>query len=196
MSRPLRSERSRAVVGLAIDAGDPGRMARARRLHRSRAVTGLVVRPRSLESVVYGSLPEPYDVEIDVVGGASLEYESSSDVTMPAAASLRARCTCADLTEVCKHVLATLLALAEEVEAAPSLLDEFLGETAALDDPDDLDSSPFFTGPWVRPRSALRLERYHLPEPSPMVVDGVDAWPILDSAIVQASAEISRRRGR
>lgn len=118
MPRPLRSDTARAVANLAIEVGDPGRMAKARRLHRKGAVTGMDITPRSATaSVIDGD--ESHTVQLDL-DSAAMSGE------IPSPAELTTQCECDESGDpACRHVLAGLLGLAEAFEANPRLLDEW-----------------------------------------------------------------------
>ena len=56
MRKPLRSETARRLVDLAVELGDPGRMAKARRLDRGAKVGTLRIEPGALSAQVYACL--------------------------------------------------------------------------------------------------------------------------------------------
>ena len=190
MRRPLRSERARALADLAIDLGDPGRMARARRLHRSGAVGAIAVQPGEIDAAVYGSQPEPYRAVLELVGAP----RDGSSLT---AQDVLTSCSCPDFADACKHALATVLAFAEEVEATPTLLDDFIGQTLEVGadaDGSRFDDDPFFTGGWRSDPPSVELTRLPIATPTSLVVDGVDAWPIVRGALMAMSEEFRSRR--
>jgi uncharacterized Zn finger protein len=94
---------------LAAEMSDPGRLARGKRLRAEDAVVDLVIGHGAATAVVQGSRPDPYVVTLLVRAGRSVP--SRREVTV--------RCTCPDDDGVgsvaCKHAVAALFALADEV---------------------------------------------------------------------------------
>jgi uncharacterized Zn finger protein len=94
---------------LAAEMSDPGRLARGKRLRADDAVVDLVIGHGAATAVVQGSRPDPYVVTLLTRAGRSVP--SRRDVTV--------RCTCPDDDGVggdaCKHGVAALFALADEV---------------------------------------------------------------------------------
>jgi uncharacterized Zn finger protein len=94
---------------LAAEMSDPGRLARGKRLRAEDAVVDLVIGHGAATAVVQGSRPDPYVVTLLVRAGRSVP--SRREVTV--------RCTCPDDdgvgTVACKHAVAALFALADEV---------------------------------------------------------------------------------
>lgn len=122
MPRPLRSDTARAIANLAIEVGDPGRMAKARRLHRKGAVTGTDVMPRSATSSVIDG-DESHTVQLDLDSDAM-------PGEIPSPQELTTLCDCDEGESggddpACRHILAGLLGLAEAFETNARLLDEW-----------------------------------------------------------------------
>ena len=94
---------------LAAEMSDPGRFTRGKRLRADDAVVDLVIGHGAATAVVQGSRPEPYVVTLLTRAGRSVP--SRRDVTV--------RCTCPDDdgvgSDACKHGVAALFALADEV---------------------------------------------------------------------------------
>lgn len=94
---------------LAAEMSDPGRLSRGKRLRAEDAVVDLVIGHGAATAVVQGSRPDPYVVTLLVRAGRSVP--SRREVTV--------RCTCPDDDGVggaaCKHGVAALFALADEV---------------------------------------------------------------------------------
>lgn len=119
---------------LAAELSDGGRLTRGRALHRDRAVVDLDVSERLVTAQVQGSRARPYVVTAQLVGGPG--------TGVPARSHLRLRCSCPDGADApvraCKHALATLFALADEVAIDPELLGRWWGDPAH-DAPDHVD---------------------------------------------------------
>jgi hypothetical protein len=116
---------------LAAELADPGRFGRAKAYARDDAVTDIQVEPGSVRAVVQGSRRDPYVVTVHVRPLEPDEAEAAAGGTAPVAQLLPGRedlavaCTCPDGDQpgvVCKHALATLLVLADEVSIEPALL--------------------------------------------------------------------------
>jgi uncharacterized Zn finger protein len=94
---------------LAAEMSDPGRLARGKRLRAEDAVVDLVIGHGAATAVVQGSRPDPYVVTLLARAGRSV----------PARREVTVRCTCPDDdgvgTVACKHAVAALFALADEV---------------------------------------------------------------------------------
>lgn len=172
MRRPLRSDLARRVADLAVELGDPGRMARARRLYRAGTVNGLDVAPGHLEAGVYEAGAPQHSTVIDTL-------EQPSPGELPSADAITARCTCDDDATACVHVLATVLSFAEEVEVAPELIGDWTAATKT-ESPSSGDDEEFFA-------SSVSLHRTPLPPlpraaGSPDPLDGVMAIDVVDDA--------------
>ena len=94
---------------LAAEISDPGRLLRGKRLRADDAVVDLVIGHGAATAVVQGSRPDPYVVTLLTRAGRSV----------PTRRDLTVRCTCPDDDALgggaCKHAVAALFALADEV---------------------------------------------------------------------------------
>ena len=94
---------------LAAEMSDPGRLLRGKRLRADDAVVDLVIGHGAATAVVQGSRPDPYVVTLLTRAGKSV----------PTRRDLTVRCTCPDDDALgggaCKHAVAALFALADEV---------------------------------------------------------------------------------
>ena len=192
MRRPLRSDESRAVANVAIDLGDPGRMAKARRLHRSNGVGSVDIEPGIAHASVADSNGEVYDVEITVVS-------PPSSGSIPSASDLLTSCTCEDHGDNCMHALAALLGVAEEIEANGRILDIWTGTTPTAPAPNYAaptgEAESFFHGNWA-PAERLTIGQRPPGNPAPLIVDEVDAGEVFADARRSISAGLSRYRAR
>lgn len=115
------------VAGMA----DPPRFRRGKHYATEGAVTRLEVSTGTLRAWVQGSRPEPYEaivttevVDRPTIGSAESLRPLLSRLT-PDAAELMTSCTCPDWDDPCKHAVAALLALADELTSRPELLVEW-----------------------------------------------------------------------
>lgn len=193
MRRPLRSDEARSVANLAIDLGDPGRMAKARRLHRGNQVGSVDIGPGIAETTVADPSGDIHDVK--VVVDAVIEAGQA-----PSATDVSSVCSCDDGGDICTHGLAGILGIAEEIEANSRLLSVWAGGTvedvAAPEIPTDGSTDDFLTGNWskapvIPPMTPLRLDH----EPS-LIVDDVDAGPVVVDARGAIKRGLSRYRAR
>ena len=116
------------VKVLAAEASDQGRLARGKRYWADDAVIDIVIGHGAVTAEVQGSRPEPYVVTIEAAAGSG----------MPARRDLWIRCTCPDDTgtgtEACKHAVAAMFALSDEIAIEPELVDRWRsGSRAARD---------------------------------------------------------------
>lgn len=178
MRRPLRSDEARAVANLAIDMGDPGRMSKARRLHRSGSVSAIDIESGAAHATVTDSDGELYDVTITVVAPPTQKLPTSSDVL--------ATCTCDDSGDACRHALAAVLGVAEEVEVDVRVIDRWTGAEApvavATYESPGVGTEAFFAGNWTFDPQLPQLPRLAVPDRSSLVVDGIDAGPVIEDA--------------
>jgi SWIM zinc finger len=121
---------------LAAEMSDPGRLARGKRLRADDAVVDLVIGHGAATAVVQGSRPDAYVVTLLTRAGRSVP--SRRDVTV--------RCTCPDDDGVgsaaCKHGVAALFALADEVSLDVGVLARWRQSDnldEGVDDGDDAD---------------------------------------------------------
>jgi len=188
MPRPLRSEVAREIANLAIEVGDPGRMARARKLHRAGGVGEVDITAGEARTSVTGPNGEQaHDVVIAVASGTGRTIDPA-DITIS--------CSCEDEKDpTCPHGLAALLGLAEAFEANERLLDVLV---APPDDDhyfDGSESEPSFFGrPWRAPEIEPLSDRMALN--TSLAVDGVDAGPVFNDAVVGLATALSRYRAR
>lgn len=106
---------------LAAELSDPGRFSRAKAYARDGAVVDLEVDAGEVRAMIMGSRFDPYI--------ASLLVEPAGDVAapldlVPDRDEVWAECSCPDEGPYgfCKHALATLLELADEVALDPAVL--------------------------------------------------------------------------
>ena len=122
---------------LAAEVSDPGRFSRAKGYARDAAVVDIEVEPGRVRAEVQGSRYEPY---VAVVHVAPADDTASLLGLIPDRDELMAECTCPDDAwgGFCKHAVATLLVLADEVTAAPEVLEAWRsGDPIELTTPAD-----------------------------------------------------------
>lgn len=116
---------------LAAELADPGRFGRAKAYARDHAVTDIQIEPGVVRAVVQGSRAQPYVATLPVrpLDRAMLDDAEAGVAPavqlLPGREDLAVACTCPDgdgFGVVCKHALAALLVLADEVSIEPSLL--------------------------------------------------------------------------
>jgi uncharacterized Zn finger protein len=103
---------------LAAELSDQGRLARGKRYWADDAVVDLVVGHGVVTAVIQGSRPEPYVVTIEAASGTGV----------PGKREVWISCTCPDdgtATEACKHAVAALFALSDEVAIEPELIERW-----------------------------------------------------------------------
>lgn len=193
MRRPLRSAEARSVANLAIDLGDPGRMAKARRLHRGNSVGTVDIYHQAAEATVADPSGELMDVTITIDSPAQ-------PGTAPLANTVTTTCGCDDDSTVCMHALAAVLGVAEEIEANGRLLAIWGGTEGPGPDlsspkrPEGADA--FFSGAWTGAPPVSPLEPLKLGDDPVLAVDGVDAGPVLIEARGAIQRGLSRYRAR
>jgi hypothetical protein len=106
---------------VAAEVSDPARFGRAKTYARDGAVFDIEVEPGEARGLVQGSRYEPY---IATVYAAPAEELGSLVGAVPEADELMAMCSCPDDSPggFCKHALATLLVLADEITIEPDVL--------------------------------------------------------------------------
>jgi hypothetical protein len=106
---------------LAAELSDPGRFSRAKTYARDGAVTDIVIDPGEVRGMVQGSRYEPYVATIYAAPAADGEGLLG---LIPERSELMASCSCPDAETfgVCKHALAVLLVLADEITIEPDVL--------------------------------------------------------------------------
>lgn len=101
---------------VAAELTEPGRLGRGKRYFNDGAVTDIEINPGEAIAVVQGSRPDPYRVAIETTPGQGV----------PSRSQLWVRCGCPDEDNnqgVCKHGVAGLFALANEIAVEPEVLD-------------------------------------------------------------------------
>lgn len=193
MRRPLRSDEARAVANVAIDLGDPGRMAKARRLHRSNGVGSVDIEPGKAHASVVDSNGEIHDVELTVVS-------PPASGAVPSASDLLTSCSCDDDGDSCMHALAALLGVAEEIESNGRLLEIWTGTVPSSSAPSYAaptgDAESFFAGAWGATPDRLTLGPHHSGQPPVLVVDDIDAGEVVVDARRAIASGLSRYRAR
>jgi uncharacterized Zn finger protein len=111
---------------LAAEMSDPGRFSRAKSYARDGAVVDIVIEPGEVRGEVQGSRYEPYAVTIYA---APAPADEGLLGLIPERGELMATCSCPDAETfgVCKHALAVLLVLADELTIEPDLLARWRG---------------------------------------------------------------------
>jgi uncharacterized Zn finger protein len=110
---------------LAAELSDPARFTRAKSYARDGAVIEIDIEPGVVRAEVQGSRYDPYVTELHV---AAVDEPGSVDLAelIPDRYEIGAGCTCPDGgplgSAYCKHVLATVLVLADEITIEPDLL--------------------------------------------------------------------------
>lgn len=114
-----------AVAGMS----EPGRFRRGRAYAADDAVTRIDIDAGELAAYVQGGEREPYLVRVwaplaDRPGAGDGSPLQRADVMalVPEGEELTTRCSCPDSDEPCKHAIAALLVLADEMGARPELL--------------------------------------------------------------------------
>lgn len=114
---------------LAAELSDQGRLARGKRYWSEGAVVDIVVGHGAVTAEILGSRPEPYVVTLEAAA------DTSGRGGVPSKRELWIGCTCPDDTgtgaEACKHAVAALFTLADEVSIEPELLERWRRGTRA-----------------------------------------------------------------
>ena len=104
---------------LAAEMSDQGRLTRGKRYWSDDAVVDIVVGHGAVTAEIQGSRPQPYVVTVEAASGTGV----------PGRRDVWAQCTCPDDTgtgsDLCKHAVAALFALADEVSIEPELVDRW-----------------------------------------------------------------------
>lgn len=121
-------------VGVAQRA-DAQRFARGRAYQRQGAVVDVVVEPGRVHAVVQGGRSDPYVVEIvakrlSAATAAQVDARPRTSAQrytalVPDAGDLRFSCTCPDWDDPCKHAVAVVVELGEQVARDPRLLERW-----------------------------------------------------------------------
>lgn len=104
---------------LAAELSDQGRLSRGKRYWADDAVIDIVIGHGSVTGEVQGGRPDPYVVTIEAEGGTGV----------PSKREVWVSCTCPDDTgfgsSACKHAVAVLFALSDEVAIEPAVIDRW-----------------------------------------------------------------------
>jgi uncharacterized Zn finger protein len=104
---------------LAAEMSDQGRLSRGKRYWADDAVIDIVIGHGAVTAEVQGGRPQPYVVTLEAAGGSGV----------PAKRELWVQCTCPDDTgtgaHACKHAVAAMFTLADEVAIEPELVDRW-----------------------------------------------------------------------
>ena len=147
---------------LAAELSDPGRFSRAKAYARDGAVIDIDIGPGEVRATIQGSRYEPYVASVYVA--PSDDHDSLLGL-IPDRDELQATCSCPDDGPYggafCKHALAALLALADEVTIEPEVLARWRtadpdAESAGIPRPGTGAGAPARTGPGRRRRGGRR----------------------------------------
>lgn len=104
---------------LAAEMSDQGRLSRGKRYWADDAVIDIVIGHGAVTAEIQGSRREPYVVTIEASGGSGV----------PTRSEVWVQCTCPDDTgsggDACKHAVAAMFALSDEVAIDPTLIDRW-----------------------------------------------------------------------
>lgn len=158
---------------LAAEMSDQGRLSRGKRYWADDAVIDIVIGHGAVTAEVQGGRPEPYVVTIEADGGTGVPSKRETWIG----------CTCPDDSgfgsEACKHAVAALFALSDEVAIDPSVLVRWRDSRRRSSNVSDLPpaASPDDTAERERPADVIQfprswserhLEREAEPEPEPV----------------------------
>ena len=177
MPRPLRSEIARSIANLAIEVGDPGRMAKARRIHRLGGSSSVEIEAR-LASVSVSDGEGVFVVELALEGAVDAGMVPTSD-------QLKTACDCDEEGDApCRHVLAGLLGLAEAFEVNARLLDRWtdVPREAAVQERPSQHAEDFFGEPGRR-RPVPTLRPPTNSQFPPLRIDETEAGPVFTDAV-------------
>ena len=146
---------------LAAELSDQGRLSRGKRYWADDAVIDIVIGHGAVTAEVQGGRPEPYVVTIEADGGTGV----------PSKREIWIGCTCPDDSgfgsEACKHAVAALFALSDEVAIDPSVLERWRASRRRSNVADlPVAASPDDTADRVRPADVIQFPRSR-PEPEP-----------------------------
>jgi SWIM zinc finger len=158
---------------LAAEMADPDRFRRGRAYARDDAVALVEIAPGMARGEVMGSRYEPYEVTIATravrraVAAGAMVGEGRPSMLVPRPDDLTIECTCPDWGDPCKHAVAVLIALGDEMSRDTGLLERWRRVSDPLPDrPND---------PEVSAPRALRVA----PDPlDPFFGRGYDPDPI------------------
>lgn len=104
---------------LAAELSDQGRLSRGKRYWADDAVVDIVIGHGAVTAEVQGGRQQPYVVTLEAAGGSGV----------PSKRELWVQCTCPDDAgtgaNACKHAVAAMFALADEVAIEPELVDRW-----------------------------------------------------------------------
>jgi hypothetical protein len=113
---------------LAAEMSDPSRLRRGKQYAKDGSVLDIVIDPGTVTCEIQGSRSTPYIAVVAVTPGNG----------MPLRRDVKYTCTCPDNDNwddyACKHVVATLFALSDELLLEPELLDRWRGRASDHDD--------------------------------------------------------------
>ncbi len=171
---------------LAAELSDGGRLTRGKELWASAAVIDIVVGHGAVTAEVQGSRSEPYVVTLETEPGTGT----------PRKADLWMQCTCPDDAgtgdHACKHAVAALFALSDEVAVQPDLLDRWRAgrrRGGAPQAPSEPASQPAELPDNVRPLRLVRDDERAPAAPPP------PAPPPPDPSVAQIAAMLSAPTG-
>ena len=180
---------ARATANLAIEIGDPGRMAKARRIHRKGGVAGVDVMARSVTATVVDG-DESFEVDL-------LLGDNTARGVLPQPEDLTGECTCGESDgKACIHVLAAMLGLAEAFETNARLLDEWTDAPGEIAPNEVLMGDGDFFGNPGQHTSIVALGARRPVEFPSLGVDEVAAGPVFEDAIEAIRRTITPYRAR
>jgi len=104
---------------LAAEMSDQGRLSRGKQLWAEDAVIDIVVGHGAVTAEIQGSRPQPYIVTLEAASGTGV----------PGKRDVWVQCTCPDDTgtgtDACKHTVAALFSLSDEVSIEPELVERW-----------------------------------------------------------------------
>lgn len=117
---------STMIKVLAAEMSDPTRLRRGKQYAKDGSVLDIVIEPGTVTCEVQGSRPTPYIAAIEVTPGDG----------MPLKRDVTCTCTCPDDDNwdghACKHAIASLFTLADELLLEPELLDVWRNRAASI----------------------------------------------------------------
>jgi hypothetical protein len=139
---------------LAAEMSDPSRLRRGKQYAKDGSVLDIVIDPGTVTCEIQGSRATPYIAVVAVTPGDG----------MPLRRDVRFTCTCPDDDNwdgyACKHVVATMFVLSDELLLEPELLDVWRNRAPDVDEaPDDDDPDADGAHRPERRRGHLRLVR-------------------------------------
>jgi hypothetical protein len=113
---------------LAAEMADPERLRRGKRLAKDGSVLDIVIEPGTVVCEIQGSRPTPYvaTLEVSFGDGMPLRRDVDGHCTCPDADNLWG--TASGGSDICKHTVAAMYTLADELLIQPELLDLWRGQ--------------------------------------------------------------------